>query len=337
MPSAFLPLLTALTASLALAAAPATATPPSQVAASVAPSTATVAASAAVDDRTSLSRQLRRGLAAADAGRRAPARTTPQFSRLGEDGWGFPDSCGADKREVRHEICTFGDPAGERTVVLLGSSHATMWVPGLDAAAAAGGTRLVGFFKFGCSPIVRKTQVDGKAWPECAAWREWALDRIAELGPDAVVVAGHHYVNIEGRNGRLIREDTPRYDKAFAAGTRKLGRRLGAVADEVTILGDTVARVPRTRPTVCLEANDMRLKPCVQRLDKRTRAMNARDRRAVLAVGASFYDPNRLLCVKRRCPVVAAGHFVNRDFSHVTRTWSLHVGPLLARELRVVL
>ena len=278
---------------------------------------------------------LRRSLRAGDAGRRTPRSTTPRFRGLGADGWGYPDSCGAEKDATTHRICTFGDPDGDRTVVMLGSSHATMWVPGLDPAARAAGVRLLGLFKFGCSPIVRRTWVDGEPWPECAAWREWAIDQVADLQPDLVVVAGHHYVNIEGRNGQLIPESTRRYDKAFAGGMRTLGRRLLASSPDVVLMGDTLARKPSKWPTRCLEANDMRFGACVSRLDKRTRAMNARDRRAALAVDARFVDPNRLICLDRRCPVVAGGHFVNRDFSHVSRTWSIHVGPSLAGMLRL--
>lgn len=328
----------ALVASVLLAfggAASASAPPSTAAAGAPVGSTLLLTPSAPISGGKSLRRELRGALAAADNDRRVPRRTTPRFSGLGSDGWGYPDSCGAAKRETSHRICTFGDREGDRTVVILGSSHATMWVPGLDRAAAESGTRLLGLFKFGCSPIVRRTWVDGKPWPECAGWREWAIDQVADLEPDAVVVAGHHYVNIEGRGGRLIPEDTRAYDKAFAAGMRKLGRRLGESTDQVVLMGDLAARPSKKRPTICLEANDMRLKPCENRLDKRTRAMNARDRKAALAVGARFYDPNRLICLDRRCPVAAGGHFVNRDFSHVTRTWSIHVGRLLARGVRL--
>ena len=278
-----------------------------------------------------LQRQLRRALKRADADRRVPRLATPRLEDLSDDGWEHAQDCGAKAFDTTHEICVFGDPDGDRSVIVLGSSHATMWMSGLAQAAETGGTRLSGLFKYGCSPIVQEQRLGGQPWPECSEWRRWALARIAELQPDAVIVATHHYTLIEGRDGRLVPPDTRRYDRAYAAGLRKLGRRLAARTPQVTIMGDNLARGPGVRPQRCLEKHDMRMKPCEARLDRRTRRMNARDAQAAAAVGARFYDPNRLVCLDRRCPVAAAGHLVYRDFSHVSSTWAEHVGPVLAQ------
>ena len=334
-PHRLLALLTSAFLVLVAPAVPAGAVAAQPAAAPSASSTLPSSALATAPSSSTLQRQLRRALARGDGGGRVWRLATPRLEDLNDDGWEPAFDCGATAQETTHEICMFGDPDGARDVVVLGSSHATMWMPGFEPAARAGGTRLFGLFKYGCSPIVQDQWLADRPWPECTEWRRWALDRVAELRPDAVVVATHHYTLIEGADGRLIRRDTRRYDRAYATGLRKLGRRLAGLTDQVTIMGDNLARPAAVRPLRCLEQHDMRMGPCEASLDRRTRRMNARDARAAAAVGARFVDPNRFVCIDRRCPVAAARHFVYRDFSHVSSTWAEHVGPVLSRAVRL--
>ena len=281
--------------------------------------------------------ELRGALAAGDAGRRVPRGTRPDFDQLVEDKSQFEPGCVAEEIEsVRHDLCERGDPGGRRTVVVLGSSHAAMWLAGLEGPAARGGTRIVPLVKYGCSPLILRTRVYGRAWPECATFRQWALRQIDALSPDQVVVGTHTYTNIDNGRGGQLKEGTPRYERLYARGMRSLVARLGRSTDDVVVLGDLARREKEVGPNLCLEANDRRLGPCVKRLDRRDLAMLRRDRAATLEAGGRFYDANRLLCVKRRCPVAAAGIYVNRDFSHVSRTWAVHVGGVLARRIGLV-
>ncbi|QWC85054.1 hypothetical protein KLP28_16255 [Nocardioidaceae bacterium] len=278
---------------------------------------------------------LRVALQAADRGRRVPRRTGPPLETLVDDRGTLEDRCiaGLDIDDTQHDICPLGDTSGRRTVAIIGSSHASMWVNGLEGPAADRGVRLVPFVKFGCSPLVMRTRVYGKAWPACAEYRKWALARIAELSPDLVVVSTHSYTNIDNGRGGQLREGSKRYERTYARGMRRLVSRLGAVSDDVVVLGSVARRGPAVRPLRCLEREDDRLAPCENRLDRRDNAIRDRDRTAARAAGGRYVDANRLTCERRRCPVAAADTYVYRDFSHVSRTWSLYVGGVLAQRL----
>jgi hypothetical protein len=49
--------------------------------------------------------------------------------------------------------CVYGSPAPQRTVMLLGDSHALQWFPALDRAARTRRWRLVSLTKTTCPPV----------------------------------------------------------------------------------------------------------------------------------------------------------------------------------------
>lgn len=84
--------------------------------------------------------------------------------------------------------CSFGPSPAEATgtVVLLGDGLADSVGPAVIEAAEAKGWRVVQWSREGC-PLV--DDVPGPHYPMCATWQDEALALVAELRPEAVVVA----------------------------------------------------------------------------------------------------------------------------------------------------
>ena len=283
-----------------------------------------------------LGRQLARALRVADRGGRVPRTQRDEVGSLAADRAVIDAECAAEVEQDRHVVCGFGsDRPGARQVVLLGSSHAGMWINGLEAAAAQQDVRISGLIKWGCSPLVMQQMLRGEVWTECSRWREWALQQITDLEPALVVVGTHTDVVIADASGDAIRKGSQRHDRAYARALRRLVTRIAQVADDVVVLGDVFTRSKRMGPQKCLPRNDYRLAPCVRTIRANDRALLRRDRVAVRDGGGRFVDTNRLTCLRDRCPARAAGLFVMRDVSHVTRSWALHVGPVLAARVRL--
>ncbi|QWC85058.1 hypothetical protein KLP28_16275 [Nocardioidaceae bacterium] len=275
--------------------------------------------------------QLRQSLTRADEGRRVSARHRPAVDRIRRNLWDGPGICASSGTTSRHGICTFGDVAGDRTVVALGSSHMTMWMAGLTAAAERRGTRVVGLFKYGCTPYDLRSTRDGTEWQACSDFREWAVDTIARIAPDTVIVGSHSAFDVLGDDGSLL--EGRAWTQEVTAGAARLVSRVLPHTDDVVVLGDVT---PRTRdPQRCLQRTKRSYRRCESPEDPAHRALVRATGDAVRAEGADFFDTNHLICVQGRCPVAAAGRYVYRDASHVSRVWSQRVGSLMATRVGV--
>ncbi|KOX17749.1 acyltransferase [Nocardiopsis sp. NRRL B-16309] len=82
--------------------------------------------------------------------------------------------------------CEFGDPEAGFTLVLAGSSHARHWFQGLRAVTEQHGWRLVMMTKNACQFSTDEQVYRGEPYTECTDWNADVMERIAEIGPDAV-------------------------------------------------------------------------------------------------------------------------------------------------------
>ena len=121
-------------------------------------------------------------------------RPIPLWSEV-DDEWGYPggEACEAEPEGFDDSAeCYVYDPAAEdgreaeRTVVLLGDSHAKQLSEPLKIAAENGDWRLVTFVYAGC----RYTGHDDALAPECNDFNRAAEAAVLELEPDAVIAQG---------------------------------------------------------------------------------------------------------------------------------------------------
>jgi hypothetical protein len=240
-----------------------------------------------------------------------------------------PPRCHLDQRATRQGRCRYGDPAGKRTIVLFGDSHAAHWFPAVERAARAQHWVLVSLTKSAC-PAPKVTVYlasERRAYTECDRWRRYAVGRIADTKPDVVVMSSaRNYTSGPGSD--------PGFDQKWARGTASTVRGLRDSGAKVLFLADTpharrgvVACLARHRDdarTCTLPTGDAITLPARQKSEAR----------AATGAGATLLDPTSWLCTASRCPVVVGKILVYRDFHHMTTVYSHWLGRALVSRLR---
>ncbi|BBH70701.1 hypothetical protein ACTI_73860 [Actinoplanes sp. OR16] len=156
---------------------------------------------------------------------RMPSNLTPALLEAGSEAPGhYAGECHQTYQGIVLHPCVYGDPAGGRTVFLIGDSHAAHWFPAVDTAARTEGWRLVALTKAACQmPSIRNfSGALKRPYDECVQWREAVLKRVLTEKPDLVVISSS-----DNDNGGLV-DDAGKV--LPHAGTRYPGRRPRSVA-----------------------------------------------------------------------------------------------------------
>ena len=280
-----------------------------------------------------------------------PDDLSPPAAAIAEQGSLAPEeaACDRDYDVTQADLCLLGDPAGERTMVLWGDSHASMWAPGLSALAEQQGIRLAVFAKYGCAPLLDVTPwhpVEDRAYPECAEFKESVVPLMLDLDPDQVVLTGafkgwayteNGRTRIDGgtydSQGRWTQTDT--VDDVWDAGLERTLEALDPTGAPVTVLGDSA--YPGEDPTTCFVANGASLTECATPQETAVWDQhNDSEQATAEAAGAAYVSTTRWFCAEDTCPPVVGSIGVYRDGYHVTRQFSLHLARALGEAIGVL-
>ncbi len=251
------------------------------------------------------------------------------LANLDEDRPRYPARCFAQGSATDSDVCPLGDVGADTRVVLLGDSHAQMWLPGLDEAGQRDGYEVVPLVKFGCPPSdLRLREVDQPGDPEftsCYAWRTWARDQLDSLGPDTVVV-----VSRTPPPGMVLAPGVTQ-EQAWSTAVGGLASSLRASVGRVVLGGDV--SYLRRDPAQCVGRADATMAECTVAADATTATFNRLTRRAADDAGVDFADLDSLVCARGSCPMVVADIVTYHDAQHVSATWAREVGDRLAELL----
>jgi hypothetical protein len=260
----------------------------------------------------------RYAIVAAEAAANTPAQQAILRATFGSPKRLQEAGCFLEYEQAQPPECTFGKPTASASIVLFGDSHAAQWFPALDGIATDLGWRFVVFTKAGCPSAL--VTVDlwtlQRAYPECTAWREAALQRIIELRPKFVVMANSDaHVNAPAapRSSRLTAEQ-------WRDGIRSTLEVLSRAGIAVAVLRDT----PGARRDImrCLSrqaAGGRSSDACASlRQDRLRDDVVALVREAAYGLpGVEIVDLSDKLCDQRVCPAVIDGLIVYRDAGHI--------------------
>ena len=127
--------------------------------------------------------------------RRRCART--RWKRSDDRSRAFYDGCLVGIEGTNSNNCLYGDPHGDRTLILFGDSHAMQYFPALEELAEAHDWRLIALTKAECPPgeVEGPQQVDDREYSQCDDWRKNSLERIeeADTGPTVVMSGDTEY------------------------------------------------------------------------------------------------------------------------------------------------
>ncbi|WP_196815080.1 acyltransferase family protein [Mesorhizobium sp. L103C119B0] len=235
------------------------------------------------------------------------ARLRRDVSRL------FSAGCQQNLKGAKPVGCVLGDPAGPKTIVLVGDSHAAQWGPALNKIARDRKYKLVSFSKSACAFARAPTKSDGKPYPSCYEWREKVLAEILKLRPLAVITSQSNAGSVP--------------DDLMIEGLRNVWSELTEAGSQIIVIRNTP--LMRFEPGDCLSATPA--KCFTKRSDAELNnllALAAEGQKNVRVV-----DMTDALCGPELCPAVVGNMIVWRDTGHLTATYSLALAPYLAPRL----
>ncbi len=229
------------------------------------------------------------------------------------------DGCQTMHGSAELMVCSYGPADAPRTVVLIGDSHAMMYMPALHPIAVERGWRLVTLVKSACPPVVgihNNTQVEIDGGLTCRTWRRSAFDWVAEHAPERVILAFSDNYRITNARGRYV--PTRERPEAWRQGLR---RTLEALPDPARVL--VVGDVPHNRvnPVICLRQHRGNLSACTTDRERLVeRPIEGAIRSAAANKGAAFGTIYSRICTYDPCPLVQGSVLTWRDDGHLTRT-----------------
>jgi len=239
-------------------------------------------------------------------------KDTPAIYAMGCDDWYKSDAV---------KICMFGPGDAEHTAVLMGDSIAGQWFPAMARAFHRPGWRLLVVTKSSCPMVDQPFFYERirREYTECAKWRSAALERMAAIRPDLLMlstVSNYGFTEAQWVNGTASVLDA-------VAGSAK----------RVVVMRSTPS-VSFDGPS-CLATHIGTSDACkVPYQDEPGERVFAWQRQAVARFpNASAMDFNDLICPAETCAAVRDGQVVFRDSQHVTASFAASLGDTVAARL----
>jgi hypothetical protein len=251
--------------------------------------------------------------AAVDASRRnaaLPWPLTPAVGHLSDDFYSFPKGCAAHAGQTASSVCHLGDASAAKTLVVIGDSHAQMWMPTILRLAQRDDWAVVPFVKIGCVPT---KWLHTKDWG-CSVWYQWALRQAARLHPQVSLVIASW-------------AGSPNPSGAVAA-VSALITRTKRFSGATIVVGDSPHQ--HREPVDCLLSSGATMRTCTSRAaaselrtDARVAAIAAKQRVGFVNVTGWFCGHGSGSAVL--CPVVVNRTIGWIDLGHVSETYALEL------------
>jgi hypothetical protein len=237
-----------------------------------------------------------------------PAALDPSVSHLFDDRFDM-HGCNAGGG-TSSPICTWGDRSADRTMVVVGDSHAQMWLSGLIRFSRDQHYRLIPLVKDGCSPSVLN-----RGGP-CTGWYHWVVGEVGKLHPSLVVLS--QYWSGWGPQGL----STELHD-------------LRPLAPQMALIEDPPARP--VDAVDCLLTTDATRQTCTFPITSREQATYASVKQEAATANVRYVPTLQWICAYGACPGVVGNVVTFRDKHHLTETYArLLAQPLAAKMAGVV-
>ena len=248
---------------------------------------------------------------AAQRGAKLPQDLTPPALELlsGQYLYSFPYGCApVSDSETTSKICRLGDASGVKSIVVMGDSHAQMWMPTILSMAQLDGWVVLPLIKSGCEP----DKWFDRAHAKCGAWYRWAVGQAKALHPNVTLIGGC----CGGGTGTSA--------EAYENGLTSLASTMERFSKSgVVVVADDVG--VSQQPVDCLLARHATMRRCTTRWTEERFYVN--DDMAALAKrhGFDFLDTRGWFCFEDQCPMVVGRTIVYRDTGHITKPYALEL------------
>ncbi|MGA7297324.1 MAG: acyltransferase family protein [Rhodanobacteraceae bacterium] len=237
----------------------------------------------------------------------------------------YPMGCDNWYYSSRLNVCGFGEKNGQHTAVVIGDSVALQWFPAYQRIFDRPGWRLLVVTKSSCPMVdapIFYAKVGG-IFKTCAKWRHKAIQAIATLEPD-IVILGSSYTYDYSRT-------------QWVEGTRHVLRALNGSAKRIYLMRSTPA-LPFNGPS-CLAPRSWLYSALSTKTVCASPANSSRNDRVYhwLQDAAGSFDKVRTVdmidhvCPNGVCHAKLDGQIVFRDDQHMTASFAASLAPVLAR------
>jgi peptidoglycan/LPS O-acetylase OafA/YrhL len=270
---------------------------------------------------------------AAQNGYEIPADLKPSLLDLSAD---IPDlgKCQYFDINDNRPLCPRGDPHGDKTLVLIGDSHARQWVPALDVLSKRYGYTAYYLIREGCpSSDVTPWMVHGGPSTDCEAFQDWAREQVADLQPDVVVLGSE--ANRRGfttDDGKLV-DDIPTMATMYREGMEREVDELSPHAQRVILIGDPPAVVEH--PGRCLSERGATLESCLSKEDQESLTFIDSLRQAARNTGIEFVETAKWFCDDGLCPSVVGDFIAHRDRTHISQSYAGYLTDELEEQIHL--
>ncbi len=215
-------------------------------------------------------------------------------------------------------LCTYGDPTGKRLMVIMGDSHAGMWLTALKGAALRAGWRLKVFYLPGCpAPMMTFfSKETGTPNLACNRFRSAAIATIRALHPAMTIVTS-------ATLSEPVSRDAVATDPMWQSGLEKTLRALAKPGDELVVMGDIP--VLAEDDATCLAAHLDDVPACMTPLATAEQGvLVSAERAAAEAVGARYIPTEQWECASECLPIVGSMRVYNDQF-HLSATYATYL------------
>jgi peptidoglycan/LPS O-acetylase OafA/YrhL len=258
-------------------------------------------------------------------------RPNPLKARA-DRGRSYYEGCMVGIEGTNSNKCLYGNPTGDRTLILFGDSHAMQYFPAVDELAEIHGWRLIVLTKAECPPeeVEVKSMVEDREYSQCDDWREETLKRIEKGGKSVtVVMSGDTEYTPYGPDGEELSGDEAA--EAMEAGYLRTLRRIEAAGPHTVVIRDN----PSSAEDVpsCVSEDIQHLGRCAfPRHKEWDREYDVRAAKA--SPETHLIDFIGDICPGEVCRAVIGNALVYRDKDHLTATFARTLEPMLENDFR---
>lgn len=251
-----------------------------------------------------------------------PASHRPDLLVAGED---FPptveDECLVWPGDTSINTCEYGDPNGDRTLAVVGGSHAEHWVTALDEIGRRRGFRVVTIVKAMCPVMLPSGPEDPD--DDCEAWTRNVVDELDRTRPDAVISTASRPVL--GGDGDMV----PGNYVAFWSALDRLGLPLIGIRDTPWILFQDGGKMD---VPWCLSGGGDAI-DCGRPRAEMLSPQNPIEQFLPMFPLMSTIDMSDAMCRPDWCRAIEGNVLIYRDADHITATYMRTMAPALDAEL----
>jgi hypothetical protein len=219
----------------------------------------------------------------------------------------------------------FGDPNGSIQAVLIGDSHAGMWLPAVSELASQNHWKLTFLAKSGCAigdyPDLVDADFADRVYTECNTWRQAVIADVVRLHPAVVIVASE---------ARPIAATEP-------TGLTTTFDALAKSSAKLIFLADTPNPVVNVPDCLAQHLHDVQTCNIPISAAKLQSAGRLAEIAGAEAGGAAVIDPTPWFCTDTVCPVIIQNTIVYMDASHITAAYGLLREPQLAKAVNLAM